>query len=157
MKRASGRPFPRIYATLAERIQANISVSPTGCWIWLRHIDPGGYASIGVPRDGKLRTTIAHRVSYETFVGPIPDGLQLDHLCRVRHCVNPAHLEPVTARENSLRGLTIPAENARKTHCDSGHPFDQANTHIGPTGHRRCRSCDAARARRRNALKRRAS
>ena len=82
---------------------------------------------------------LAHRVAYELQVGPIPVGLQLDHLCRVRSCVNPAHLEPVTSAENTRRGL-----RAMKTHCPQGHPYAGENLLIRPTGQRRCRTCHLA-------------
>lgn len=83
----------------------------------------------------------AHRVSYETFVGPIPAGLTLDHLCRNTLCINPAHLEPVTIKENVLRGDGPTARNARKTHCDRGHAFDETNTGPNANGGRSCRAC----------------
>ncbi|KAB2977369.1 HNH endonuclease [Streptomyces sp. SS1-1] len=86
------------------------------------------------------RYQMAHRVAYQEIVGPIPEGLQLDHLCRVRHCVNPAHLEPVTSRENTLRGENLVAINAAKTHCKRGHLFDAANTYRWRNS-RICREC----------------
>jgi hypothetical protein len=81
---------------------------------------------------------MAHRLSYEHHVGPIPDGLQIDHTCRNRKCVNPEHLEPVTNAENTTR--QDHAER-RKTHCPKGHPYDEANTYVDPSGARRCRAC----------------
>jgi hypothetical protein len=84
--------------------------------------------------DGKVR--LAHRVIYEYLVGPIPDGLSIDHLCRVRHCVNPAHLEPVTHRENVLRGQAPTAVNGRKTRCKRGHEFNRT-----VRNGRRCYTC----------------
>ena len=77
----------------------------------------------------------------------IPDGKELDHLCRNRKCVNPKHLESVTHRENILRGETIMAENARKTHCWRGHPLSGKNLKLKPNGHRQCRACAAMRSR----------
>jgi hypothetical protein len=83
----------------------------------------------------------AYRITYETLVGPVPNGLELDHLCRVRACVNPGHLEPVTHRVNTLRGETVAARNARATHCPAGHPYDEVNTYADRLGRRSCREC----------------
>jgi len=100
------------------------------CWIWTGPKNPGGY---GTPYfQGKMRR--AHRVAYELILGTIPAGKQLDHLCRVRHCVNPAHLEPVTNKENALRGFSFSAKNAKKTHCINGHEFSGQNLRIDPSG-----------------------
>jgi len=85
---------------LKERIETNIEIDSNGCWIWLKCKNNGGYGRIQV--NGKPWLT--HRVSYELYVGSIPQGLTIDHLCRVRHCCNPAHLEPVTSAENTRRG-----------------------------------------------------
>jgi hypothetical protein len=111
---------------------------PTGCIEYTGVAERTGYGRI--TRDGQR--TGAHRASYELVRGPIPLGLTLDHLCRNRICVHPGHLEPVTIRENVLRGKTLPARNAAKTHCDHGHPFDDGNTYITPMGKRQCRACN---------------
>lgn len=116
----------------------------SGCWLWIGPLCGAGYGrmTIGGERPG------AHRLSYELFVGPIPEGLELDHLCRTRCCVNPDHLEPVTQRENGRRGFSAPAINARKTHCPEGHPLSGDNVRID--GHtRRCVTCYRAYRRRR--------
>lgn len=106
-----------------------------GCWIWcgslLLH---GGYGQFNNGRT----MVLAHRWAYEHFVGPIPDGLDLDHLCRVRSCVNPEHLEPVTRSENLRRGY---AARGVKSHCAQGHPFDEVNTFPRHDGGRGCRIC----------------
>ncbi|MGI9502698.1 MAG: HNH endonuclease [Geminicoccaceae bacterium] len=88
----------------------------------------------------------AHRVSYEALVSAIPEGLELDHLCRVRCCVNPIHLEPVTTRTNNLRGNGIAAMNALKTHCPRGHPYSGEHLYVCSRGHRHCRTCGRERA-----------
>lgn len=120
------------------------------CWLWTSALDNHGYGAFTLP--GK--TAKAHRYAYELLVGPIPDGLTLDHVkargCRHRHCVNPAHLEPVSRGVNTMRGASPLAINARKTHCKNGHEFTPENTIVRPSG-RRCRTCDRAwRARRRS-------
>jgi hypothetical protein len=86
---------------------------------------------------------MSHRVVYEALVGPIPEEAVIDHLCRVRNCVNPDHLEPTTTKVNILRGTTPSADNARKTHCKQGHAFDSKNTAVYD-GHRMCRVCNRA-------------
>jgi HNH endonuclease len=105
----------------------------TGCWLWLGRITYAGYGAWR--RDGYAR---AHRYAYAMRYGAIPDGLTLDHRCRVRSCVNPAHLEPMTPRENILRGEGHAARNALKTQCPRGHPYD----YIRKEGrYRWCRTC----------------
>lgn len=98
---------------------------PDGCWLWLGQIRKTRqpYGSFWVPP----KNVPAHRFSYELAIGPIPDGLVLDHLCRNPSCVNPAHLEPVTTKENLMRGVGLPALNAQKTHCKYGHPLSGDN------------------------------
>lgn len=114
------------------------------CWIWTGHKNRCGYGRLTV--DG--RRIAAHRLAYELLVGPVPDGLELDHLCRNRACVRPSHLEPVTHRENTLRGDTIVAAAAAATACPQGHAYDEANTYRYPDGRRDCRTCRADRRRR---------
>lgn len=109
-----------------------------GCWLWTAGTTEWGYGSFWT---GERRVK-AHRWSYEHLVGPIPEGLTLDHLCRNPPCVNPAHLEPVTGAENTRRG-----GNALKTHCPQGHEYDAKNTRHCH-GSRFCRACDAAAHRR---------
>ena len=110
------------------------------CWIWRGSRHPGGYGQLGrLTATG--RTELAHRLVYTLLVGPIPDGLTLDHICRNRLCVNPDHLEVVTPGVNVLRGIGLSAVNARKVRCKRGHPFDSANTRVNGRGERQCRAC----------------
>lgn len=106
------------------------------CWLWT-----GGRISSGYGLTPKPPRVLAHRYAYELLVGPIPDGLQLDHLCRQRLCVNPAHLESVDNRTNTLRSNSRSAINARAIHCPAGHPYDLLNTYFNKKGHRFCRTC----------------
>lgn len=115
------------------------------CWIWRGKTKSDG--SYGVFSLGDDRRRRVHILAYTWANGPVPDGLVLDHLCRVTLCVNPAHLEPVTRRENTLRGVNPPATNAAKTHCLRGHPFSGDNVYIGANGGRYCRECNRIRAR----------
>jgi hypothetical protein len=117
------------------------------CWLWTTSLlDRHGYGKFGI--DG--RTLQAHRVAYEMFIGPIPDGLVIDHLCRNRACVNPAHMEPVTVAENNRRGAI-----GARTQCFRGHSLEGDNVYVGPDGARRCRLCrrEHDRARRREELR----
>jgi len=125
---------------------------PAECWLWLGVLGRGQGASYGqfCPANAKPQRGLqAHRVAYElSGKVAIPDGMDLDHLCRNPRCVNPAHLEPVTHRENVMRGAGISAVNARKTHCIHGHEYTAENTTIN-AGYRECRTCINARLRKR--------
>lgn len=128
--------------TVLERFEAKYIPEPnSGCWLWDAAYGRDGYGRFWVA--GKMEC--AHRWVYEHYIGLIPDGLQLDHLCRVPSCVNPYHLEPVTSQENTLRGVSPPAVNLDKTHCIRGHEFTVENTRIHSRGWRICRSCDRER------------
>ena len=129
--------FVLVIGTLEERLWAKTEKTDY-CWEWLGSKNDKGYGFIGL-RSGV--SAPAHRVAYELHYGPVPDGLEIDHLCRNRGCVNPDHLEAVSHRVNVLRGVSPHARNARKTHCKFGHPFDEANTGIDVRGDRYCRIC----------------
>lgn len=114
-----------------------------GCWLWTGYLTDG-YGKFKIKPGKQVQ---AHRYSYELFFGKIPNGLTLDHLCQDRSCVNPIHLEPVTKKENILRGIGWGAKNARKKFCDVGHEFTKENTYIMKSGSRFCRECGRRRKR----------
>lgn len=128
---------------LKERFMEKVDLSDDGCWLWTAAVTrtEAPYGVFWLDR----KQVPAHRVSYEIHVGPIPEGLHLDHLCRNPRCVNPDHLEPVTNAENILRGIGPPAVNAVKTHCDHGHQFTPENTYEYTRNGRTRRSCRACR------------
>jgi hypothetical protein len=119
-----------------ESLWRRTSVSETGCWLREVGLKPKGYSSFKY--QGKSHR--AHRLTYSLLVGPIPEGLVLDHLCRVRNCVNPDHLEPVTQKVNVSRGRAGQPQLAR-THCPHGHPYSGSNLSIHKKGGRRCKEC----------------
>lgn len=112
------------------RIWKYIKVAPSGCWLWTGYIRKDGYCNLSMSSDGVKTTCLAHVKVYEFYIGSIPEGLYLDHLCRVRHCVYPRHLEPVTFTENILRGYSPGANFARRTNCAKGHLLDRDNEKI---------------------------
>ncbi len=122
-----------------QYIRDRVRVDADGCWRWQLSLDRDGYGA-GCFNKRKGRS---HRLSYEAFVGPIPDGLHIDHLCRVRDCANPAHLEPVTNAENIRRG--VPGSKP-KTHCKRGHSFAEHGRKTA-NGMNQCCECDRLRAR----------
>lgn len=131
-------------AAFPESFTRRITVQDDGCWAFAT-LTGSGYGWFQEAR------AYAHRFAYEAVVGPIPDGMVIDHLCRNARCVNPAHMEAVTQRENVMRGTGPTAINASRTHCKTGHPFDEHNTYVTWDGRRQCRACSAAKAARRRA------
>lgn len=134
----------------ADRILAKIVRSVRGCWEYQGALNDG-YVVAADAATG--RTVMGHRAVWEKLRGPIPDGFQIDHLCRNKRCVNPDHLEPVTPAENTRRGLapvTGALSQLRKTHCPQGHPYDEQNTHRYK-GSRVCRACKREKQRDRRA------
>ena len=141
--------MPAKKRTVRERLLSNLRILPNGCWEWLGFIMPNGYGQFGIG----TKHFLVHRVSYEEFVGPIPEGLTLDHKCHTpeecpggktcphRRCINPEHLGPENNRDNILRGCGPSAQQARQTECKNGHPLEGENLKITPSGKRRCREC----------------
>lgn len=149
--------YPRV--PLGVYLDARIDKNADGHWYWLGQVQTattkrptlGGYGFVNHWSIGKA--ALAHRVAYEFFVGPIPERYQIDHLCRVRLCVNPEHLEAVTQRENIRRQPNVLAQLAR-THCPAGHPLEGDNLRVRGPGGRSCRTCDRDSAARSNARRR---
>ena len=139
---------------LPQRFWDKVDIDPSGCWLWTATTTQGyGYLWA---RPGTVSTR-AHKLAYETLVAPVPTGLVLDHLCRVRRCCNPAHVEPVTDQVNLLRGETLAAAQVRRTHCPRGHAYDAENTRTYRRNKRECRACRIERRARRRAELRAAS
>lgn len=125
------------YQYLLLSVQKNVGANE--CWIWSWQLNDTGYGTLKV--NAKRRT--AHRVAYELRYGEIPKGLELDHLCRNRACINPLHLEPVTHKENMSRGdkLAMSRPQREKTHCKNGHELVVDNLYLYEEGRRICRAC----------------
>ena len=128
---------------IVARFWSKVSKTAGGCWEWTAVRTRLGYGQFSVRR----RMVYSHRFSYELRRGPVPAGLELDHLCRNPSCVNPDHLEAVTHRENALRGESMPARYAARTCCSRGHEYTPENTRVTKRGARLCRICDRARDR----------
>jgi hypothetical protein len=130
--------------TPEERFWSKVDITD-GCWLWTGYVDKLGYARFWVDRETRV---FVHRFAYESKIGPIPEGLTIDHLCRVPRCVNPDHLDPVTLRENLRRSPINPTSiNLRKTRCPQGHRY----SNYDKRGWRECRTCRATQARQRRA------
>lgn len=151
----SERMRARLSAFAAGWCDPKIIVTEGGCWLWLGSLS-GPYGKVNLPKGSPTKSVAAHRASYQHLVGPIPEGLTLDHLCMNKRCINPAHLEPVTQRENLRRGLVahnvierlkvIHRDNAAKrTHCRNGHQITSETTGVRANGGRVCLVCRAAR------------
>lgn len=148
-----GSPLARLDGTtgISRHLLSRVAAGQNACLIWTGNVDADGYGRA----NPKGKSGFAHRMSFIEFVGPIPKDMQIDHVCHStdtacaggsvcihRRCINPAHLEAVTARENSLRANnSFVSINARKTHCNSGHEFTPQNTYVRTNGSRRCVTC----------------
>ena len=133
--------------TAEERFWSRVQWTP-GCWLWTGDQWGKGYGRM----HANGRNLGAHRFAYELLIGPIPEGLVLDHVvCNTALCVNPAHLEPTTSEANSQRGIR--AAVAARTHCKNGHPRTPENTYPRPKGGRNCRPCVAEAMRRHRATR----
>lgn len=134
-----GRPatlenLPRRFWRLVDKTET--------CWVWKGGQGGGRKGGYGIfTRIPGEKHESAHRIAYELLVGPIPEGLHLDHLCKTPLCVNPDHLEPVTPAENNRRSDSLTAKNLRKTHCPRGHEYTEENTYRDKRGHRQCLTC----------------
>ena len=138
--------MPRTHRAAEDRFWEKVDKPNDGdhCWTWTGALSSNGYGSFVVSMEPLVKKS-SHAVAYEFLVGQVPSGLVLDHLCRNRRCVNPGHLEPVTQKENTLRGKGPAATNASKTHCIHGHEFTEQNIRWRTTKyglHRRCRACE---------------
>lgn len=140
-RKSGGNPWARV--SFQERLLAKVDTNGplqedgTRCWVWLGHKTAAGYGCF-IYREG--RRLMAHRAAYEEWVGPVPEGKEIDHLCRNTSCCNPLHLEAVDRRTNLLRGNGWAGRNARKTHCPRGHEYTDENTSVR-NGQRHCRAC----------------
>lgn len=129
-----------------ERFRQSVKITDSGCWLWQKAVTHDGYGQIGVGsrKDHSFRLAYVHVWAFEVLKGPVPEGLELDHLCRNRRCANPDHLEPVTHQENVARGRSA---NRSKFSCIAGHALEGDNLYVTPTGKRMCKECRRRRSR----------
>lgn len=142
----TGRPLEGVMGRKTRSLEDKMLhyVQVTGfCWLWMG-ARTGGYGNVRV----NGRTTKAHRAVYEHLVGPIPEGMHLDHLCRTKACVNPDHLEPVTGEENSRRAVEAQVSGRDWDYCPNDHRYTPENTYVRTDGTRSCRTCGRNRAKR---------
>lgn len=139
------RGIPGASDSFATRVFSKIDAA-SDCWEWTGTLDDARYGVLGRGRRG-AGNIAAHRAVYELLVGPIPDGMHLDHLCRNHACVNPDHVEVVTPEENKRRGYSIARLYAKRTHCRIGHPLDGVTRRKDGTSHRYCKTCARERMR----------
>ena len=128
------------FRNTVDSILSRVRPTSFGCWEWSGGHQSAGYATVSFGCSLQL----VHRVLYQEMIGAFPAGREADHLCRHRWCVNPLHIEPVTRRENVLRGPgpdVLVARYLSRTHCPRGHPYDEANTYVDRRGYRSCRTC----------------
>ena len=139
--RIHGKPIA-LSDTIVPRFLSKVMMgtTPDDCWLWMGNKNRLGYGFIGKGKQGD-GVIAAYRVSYAIFVGEVPDGYELDHLCNNPSCVNSQHLRPLPHRDNILRSSAPPAQNARKSCCPQGHPYDLMNTYYSRNGGRHCRAC----------------
>lgn len=133
--------MPRWTLTIDRMMKRKITKDPSGCWLWIGRMSKGGYGRV----NSNHKQWLAHRFFYTQMRGEIPDGMQIDHLCKNRRCVNPEHLEAVTSRENNRRSESPSAKNALRLKCIHGHALSGENLYVTPDGRRQCKACRAAR------------
>ncbi len=146
MRRGTPHAPPRAVRPVEQRAWAKVQMRD-GCWEWRGAVRTSGYGSIVLSPQHSRRIAMAHRVIYESLLGPIPAGLTIDHLCMNTQCVRPDHMEPVTNEVNIMRGMGWGARNARKTHCVRGHALTPDNCSKHKPDVRECRICRNARNR----------